>query len=546
MSLLHLSLWAIGAISVLSGQPLSYTLLPAEGARPSARVDGTIAYDSSERRLYLFGGRDNTARNDLWVYSLGERRWSEVRTSGALPPARFGHTLVFDTARRQLVLFGGQASGFFSDVWAFDPVRAAWRQLARDEAGPSRRYGHSAIYDPARNRMVISHGFTDAGRFDDTWAFDLGANTWRNLTPQGTRPLRRCLHHAVLDEAGGQMLLYGGCASGFGPCPLDDLWAFDLATNRWTERQATSRPAGREHYGISFDAARGRLVLFGGSGGGLLNDTWLYDPRANTWQRAAIAGEPPSPRSRHQSAYAADRGITFFFGGTTNQGLTQELWMLGAGFVSQGPAITEGGVRNAFSGAADVVSPGEIVSIYGERLGPIDGIAVGLDERTGQPLLSGPGVAVRFNGIPAGLLYVQANQLNVQVPAAVAGAPAAHVVVTVNGQESAAVTLPVAETHPGLHARVWDDDGAEITRENPARTGSTVRLYATGYGVAGAALTLRAGGVAAEVVSSTPLAGTVGILEIRVRIPELPAPGLYPLTLRAGGAESPEIQLWVR
>jgi hypothetical protein len=176
--------------TTLPAQTLSYTLLSSAGPQPSPRFDGTIAYDPSTRQIYLFGGEDTAPRDDLWIYSLPDRRWREVQVSGSRPPARFGHTSVFDSTRKQVIVFGGQASGFFNDVWAFDATQNTWRQLSQDGVGPSRRYGHSAVYDAARDRMVISHGFTNAGRFDDTWAFDFISNTWRDLSPSGSRPLR--------------------------------------------------------------------------------------------------------------------------------------------------------------------------------------------------------------------------------------------------------------------------------------------------------------------------------------------------------------------
>ena len=155
----------------------------------------------------MFGGQDAASpRNDLWEYSFDRREWTELNPSGTLPPARFGHTTVFDPVRRRLVLFGGQAAGFFSDVWAYDIAQNTWQQLSPDEAGPNLRYGHSAIYDAARDRLIISHGFTTAGRFDDTWAYELGTNTWREISSSGIRPLPRCLHLSVYDEGNGQML----------------------------------------------------------------------------------------------------------------------------------------------------------------------------------------------------------------------------------------------------------------------------------------------------------------------------------------------------
>jgi uncharacterized protein (TIGR03437 family) len=551
----HRSLTLASALLVfttaLPAQTLSYTLLSSEGPRPSARFDGTIAYDPSARRIYLFGGEDTAPRNDLWTYSLADRRWQEVQVSGAKPPARFGHTLIFDSSRKRVVVFGGQATGFFTDVWAFDTTQSTWQQLNPDGDGPSRRYGHSAVYDVARDRMVISHGFTNAGRFDDTWAFDLISNTWRDLSPNGSRPLRRCLHHAVLDSAANQMYLYGGCASGFGPCPLGDLWAFDLATNRWTERTGQLKPPPREHYGIGFDSARGRLVIFGGTGNGTLNDTWDYDPRSGMWLQPVINGDTPSARHRHESTSAPDRGTIFFFGGLTASGPTNELWMLGPGFLIARPEVASGGVVNAFSGAADAVAPGEIVSIFGSGLGPIEGVSFGFDSLRGELPMSGPGVSATWNGIPAPLYFVRSDQLNVQVPYEVAGAPTARLVVTVNGQSSDAVAKPVVATRPGLFPRIWNQDGSVNTPDNPAVVGSVVVLYATGQGLTvpssrtGAAAidvypepqaptSVTIAGRQAEVIFKGQAPSTVGVMQINARVPRGVGSGATEVVLTIG------------
>lgn len=549
----------------MQGQPLSYSQLRTDGPQPSARFDGTIAYDPSARRIYLFGGEDTSPRNDLWTYSLSERRWEEVPLTGPRPPARLGQTLVYDSGRRRLVVFGGQASGFFSDVWAFDIAQGSWQQLSPDNAGPSRRYGHSAIYDAARNRMVISHGFTNSGRFDDTWAFDFATNSWRDVSPSGLRPLRRCLHHAVLDATANQMYLYGGCASGAGPCPLGDLWSFDLTTNRWTEKTAQLKPPARQHYGMAFDAVRGRLVVFGGSGNAILNDTWEYDSRSGAWQQPVLAGDAPSARSRHQTTSAGDRGTIFFFGGLTAAGPTNELWMLGPGFASGRPEVASGGVVNAFSGAGNTVAPGEIVSILGNGLGPVNGIGFTLDAQSGQLPTSGPGVSVTWNGIPAPLYFVRSDQLNVQVPYELAGATEARLVVTVNGQSSDAAVKPVVATRPGLFPRIWNQDGSVNSAENPASTGSIVVLYATGQGVTnpasrtGAApadgypepqarTSLRIGGVESEVIFRGQAPGTVGVIQVNARVPQdLTSAGAASIVLSVGAAESQAgVQIFVR
>ena len=538
-------------------QPLTYSLLPSQDPQPAPRFDGTIAYNPASRQLYLFGGQDTAPANDLWTYSLAQRRWTEVGAASPKPPARFGHTLLFDPVRNRLIVFGGQARGFFNDVWAFDIARGAWQQIGRDEAGPSQRYGHSAIYETARDRMIVSHGFTDAGRFDDTWAFDLANNTWRNISPSGTRPLRRCLHHAAYDAANNQMYLYGGCSSGSGPCPQGDLWSFDLNTNIWTERTGQVNPPAREHYGMAFDAARKKLVVFGGRGAGVLNDTWEYDPQRRSWQQVTPEGTAPSPRQRHETAYASDRGTIFFFGGVTGSGMTNELWMLGPAFVSPQPEVSQNGIVNAFSGAGGAVAPGEVVSIFGTGLGPTPGIAHSFDAQTGQLPASGSGVTVRWNGIPAPLYFLQSDQLNVQVPYELEGSPEARLEITVNGQQSQPLTVPVTGAKPGLFPRIWNQDGTVNSPETPAAAGSIIVLYATGQGATipasrtGAAangpsypepaapVSVRVGGLAAGILFRGQAPGTAGVMQINARLPEgVPAGAAVPVVLTVGSAAS--------
>jgi len=522
---------------------------------PSARLDGPLVYDLEGRRLLLFGGQDSSARNDLWAFSLERQEWAELNPSGARPPARFGHTTVFDPSRRRLLVFGGQAAGFFGDVWAYDVAANAWRQLASDNAGPSRRYGHSAIYDSARDRMVISHGFTDAGRFDDTWAFELAMNNWRNLSPSGTRPLRRCLHHAVHDEQGGQMLLYGGCASGNGPCPLDDLWSFDLATNQWTQRAATLRPAARQWYAMAFDSARRRLVLFGGSGSrGSLDDTWEYDPATNAWTQLAPRGDAPAPRSRHEAAFVPDLRSVFFFGGRTDSGLTNELLQLAP------PSLA---AANAFSGQPGAVAPGEIVSLYGSRLGPPDGVAAVLDPVTGALPTRLGGVSVRFNLSAAPLYFVRSDQLNVQVPYEMAGQTEAIITVNYDGVPTS-IRVPVVATHPGLFPRAFNQDGTLNSPDNPAVPGSIVVLFGTGQGVTTppsltgrfpgdsfpvpvAPTALRIGGRDAELLFQGQAPGTAGVIQFNARIPDGVSGSAVPVVWTAGSAQSqPEVTIAVR
>lgn len=523
------------------GQQIWSRAIPASEL-PSPRIDAPIAYDSGGKQLFLFGGQDASGdRNDLWSYAVDTQQWKQIHPSGEAPNARHGHTVTFDPVRRRIIVIAGQAQGFFNDTWAYDIQANAWRQLSPGAGGPNARYGLSAVYDAKRDRIVISHGFTFEGRFDDTWAFDLRTNAWQEISPAGTRPLRRCLHHAVYVAHDDQMLLYGGCSSGFGPCPQGDLWSFDLEKNQWRQIVTAGSPPPRQRYGMVFDDNRNRLVLFGGLGGLPLNDTWEFgpaagehDPAAGAWTQIAPAGDTPVARYRLEAAYASDAKTAFFFGGETT-GFTNDLLLLTTAGTGA-PQIAADGITDVFSAAGGPFAPGEIVAIYGKSLGPTSGVTSAFDAVTRRlPTLSG-NVSVAVNGIPAPLYFVSDSQVNVQIPYELDGQNQASVSVTYNGSKGAAQTLKIAPRAPKIYPRVLNQDGTLNTSDNLAVAGDIVTLFATGQGITSppaatgsetaapypqpiGAVRVLIDGQDAEITFAGLAPGTAGVMQVNARIP---------------------------
>jgi galactose oxidase-like protein len=74
-----------------------------------------------------------------------------------------------------------------------------------------------------------------------------------------------------------------------------------------------------------FDAARNRVVLFGGAGAGtatLFDDTWEWD--GDNWTQVADTG--PSVRGGHAMAYDSLRGRVILFGGDDGQNSFGDTW----------------------------------------------------------------------------------------------------------------------------------------------------------------------------------------------------------------------------
>ena len=507
------------------------------GATPSPRIDAPIAYDPVGRQILMFAGQDASGDlNDVWAYSVDRQQWTRLNPTGLSPNPRHGHTVTFDPVRRRIIMIAGQGASFFGDAWAYDIQANLWTQLSANSSGPSPRYGHSAIYDAKRDRIVISHGFTsEQGRFDDTWAFDLASNAWRDISPAGTRPLRRCLHHAVYVPQNDQMLLYGGCSSGFGPCPQGDLWSFDLGNNQWKEITSNPRPAPRQRYGMVFDDNRRQLVLFGGLGGPPLNDTWEYDPVSVAWTQVTPGGSAPAPRYRVEAAFASDLGTAFFFGGQTTT-FTNDLLLLST-IASAPPQIAAGGIQDVFSGAGGPFAPGEIIAIYGISLGPSTGAISVFDSVTATLPTASAGVSVTVNAIPAPIYYVRTDQVNMQIPYELDGQQEASITVNYNGVASAAETVRIAASAPRLYQGIFNQDGSLNSAGNPAPAGSIVVFYATGQGVTSppsatgraaaapypspvAPVRVTISGQDAEILFAGLAPATAGVMQVNARIPE--------------------------
>jgi hypothetical protein len=309
--------------------PGIWELLSDGSDGPGPRWDHTLAADDEGSQLLVFGGRDpgGIPLGDTWLYDLEGGEWHAVEGDGPAP--RFGQAVAVDQEARILYLQGGQSDAvFFNDTWAFDLADETWTLIhAGDGAAPANRYGHSAVLD-GDGHLIVSHGFTFEGRYNDTWSLDLDELVWTDISPadDGLRPINRCLHEAVWDGERGRMLLFGGCASGFGPCPLGDLWAFDPEARSWADLTPAAGPTPRSNPALVLAAGADAAWLVGGlTEAGYAADVWrlVLDDDGATWEEIP-SGDGPSPRASHDATISD--GHVYLFGGTGDEGTFADLW----------------------------------------------------------------------------------------------------------------------------------------------------------------------------------------------------------------------------
>jgi len=301
---------------------------------PGPRHKPTIVYDAVRRRFLIFSGlRGMSCYDDVWEMPAdAPGRWRQVATRGDRPAGRFGHTAIYDPVRDRMIVFGGSLSGRgqVEEVWELLlSHRATWRRMTPAGPPPTARFAHTAVYDPVRGRMIVFGGFD--GRFEnDVWALSLGTlPSWSRLVPAGTPPQVRDAHVAIYDPARRRMVVQGGFD---GEAALDDTWALSLSGSlRWQALDCVQSPPRRRQHAAVYDAARDGMVIFGGNDGADLayGDAWFLPLAGNpSWRRMDPGGPGPPPRWGPALARDPVRDCLYVFGGTRADGWLNDTWRL--------------------------------------------------------------------------------------------------------------------------------------------------------------------------------------------------------------------------
>ncbi|HEX3748772.1 MAG TPA: SBBP repeat-containing protein [Bryobacteraceae bacterium] len=148
-------------------------------------------------------------------------------------------------------------------------------------------------------------------------------------------------------------------------------------------------------------------------------------------------------------------------------------------FAAPGPQISYFG-NAAGSSPTTRLAPGEAIAIYGVGIGPATP-AVATPVGSFYPT-SLAGVEVSMNGVKMPLLYAGANQINAIVPMELTNNAAATVHL-VNGTTIVSSGYPVwiVPSAPMAFGPVSNQDGTLNSYTNPAKSGSIVTFYATGW-----------------------------------------------------------------
>jgi hypothetical protein len=314
---MHPSAW-LCAMLVVRPVAAQSSATPARDATPGPRNAHGAVYDLRDSTLVLFGGATaSEVRGDTWRWKAGVWR----RLSGDGPDPRTFPAMAYDSARGEVVLFGGNRVLFGDSLRPAVLLNDTWllrgdRWIRAESRGPSPRAESAMAYDQRRGRTVLFGGreISSDGRtkrLGDTWEWD--GRGWTRVNGSGPPP-RSGAAMAYAPGLGG-VVLFGGSGG-----PLGDTWRWD--GRAWSRVPVPVAP-GRFNPVMAPIPESRRVLRFGGwDGRGRGSDTW--ELREGGWVLLEQGG--PAARNHAALVSAPDRGSLLLYGGHDGDRVFGDLW----------------------------------------------------------------------------------------------------------------------------------------------------------------------------------------------------------------------------
>ena len=308
--------------------------------------------------VVMFGGQSVTqpgvTLGDTNRLSTNNQSWSGG-TDG--PQPRSNHAMAATTlaTATSYVVFGGLSETGIPTHTTYRYDGTGWGDLTPVNASlsPPDRSGHAMATNTATHTMLLFGGFDGTNALNDVWELNLGTNSWsEHLVFTGSPPARYGHSIGFYPGNGGST----GRFYVFGGSPFrNDVWEFDPYTDTWTQKTPANPPPGRRNAAFSYLTGQGEFVLFGGlsSGGVVRNDTWAYDPAANTWRQDFPVHVPPARKEHAMSADNTGSNLVLLGGTNATNDVLEGTWVWSSStfdWVEQLPSPTD---RNGVAMAYD-------------------------------------------------------------------------------------------------------------------------------------------------------------------------------------------------
>src|ERR1035437_6053083 len=191
---------------------------------------------------------------------------------------------------------GDAASGVATNaLYRYDPVADSWSTLA---TLPAALYAASAAYAANTNSIYVFGGFTP-GVLNTTYRYNIGTNAW---TTVAAMPGPRYHSSVAYDGVNGKIYVVGGFD---GAISQNQTWEYDPVANTWNTTRANIPTA---VVGSTASISGQFIYIAGGNGGSTLH--YRYDVVGNAWTAMA-----PVPVGVNEAAGGNIGGNNYLVGG---------------------------------------------------------------------------------------------------------------------------------------------------------------------------------------------------------------------------------------
>lgn len=264
-------------------------------------------FDTYNQLLYVEDGGQGGPESGNQVAILNVTTGHVVST---LTVGEFPHRFGYDPVRH-LLYISCSVSGTVSVI--NDTTN---RVVGTISLGPTTEPG-AIFVDPVTGNVYV--GESGTGMVVELPPGAPAANTSGYWSPQSvpSSPSGRAGFGVVYDTAMGKVVVFGGCTSGaftgLDCNATNELWAF--SGDVWTQLHSGISPSARVLPQMAYDPTTGSIVMFGGLSGypnnTALNDTWEFN--GTSWSELSPTTSPPASGMDESMAYDPAAGAIVLF-----------------------------------------------------------------------------------------------------------------------------------------------------------------------------------------------------------------------------------------
>jgi hypothetical protein len=248
-----------------------------------------------------------------------------------IPPSRRSFVMAYDSNNNVTIQYGGTKPGggsYANDTWLFNYTDKQWYNITTDMRPTEALVISTMVHIESAKRTMMFGGTDQQGDFHSSvFVFNLSDNNWYNITnaSDSATPSDRYAHAMAYGVEPDITLLFGGSTGSM----LSDTWMYNYSVKDWTQLSPSETPTKRYNSFMVYDKANQVFIMFGGRDNDdttTLASTWVFNWSDREWYNMTPSPQP-SPRRIHHMTYDTENNVTVLFGGYDESNNLADTWV---------------------------------------------------------------------------------------------------------------------------------------------------------------------------------------------------------------------------